>query len=74
MATTGWNENVERKGRHTTSASGFGIATSPSESDMHVVTDLLCELQGLLEEYAPAWYSEDLHDRIQAAVGASGSR
>lgn len=22
----------------------------------------------LLEEYAPAWYSEDLHDRAQAAL------
>jgi len=74
VTTTGWNENFERKNRHTTSDSRFAIATSPSESDMHAVGDLLCELQGLLEEYAPAWYSEDLHNRIEAAVRAAGSR
>jgi hypothetical protein len=71
---TGWNESFERKTRHTPSNSRFAIATSPSESDVRAVTNLLIELQGLLEEYAPAWYSEDLHNRIQAAVGTAGSR
>lgn len=74
MTTIGWNENFERKGRQTTSDSRFAIASSPSESDVHALTDLLSELQCLLEDYAPAWYNEDLHNRIDAAVRAAGPR
>lgn len=68
VTTTGWNENVERRARHTASTSRFAIVTTPSESDVHSLTELLLEVQGLLEEYAPAWYSEDLHNRIEAAL------
>jgi hypothetical protein len=29
---------------------------------------LLAEVYQLLNEYAPVWYSADLHDRLQAAL------
>ena len=29
---------------------------------------LLAEVYQLLNEFAPVWYSEDLHDRLQAAL------
>jgi hypothetical protein len=68
VTTTGWNENTERRTRHSTSASRFAIATTPSEPEVHALTDLLSEVQDLLDEYAPAWYGEDLHNRIEAAL------
>jgi len=30
--------------------------------------EVLAELFELLEDYAPTWYSEDLHDRAQTAL------
>jgi len=30
--------------------------------------DVFAELVTLLEEYAPTWYTEDLHDRALAAL------
>ncbi|HTP68487.1 MAG TPA: hypothetical protein VMJ35_06245 [Dongiaceae bacterium] len=30
--------------------------------------EVFAELFALLEDYAPAWYSEDLHDRAEAAL------
>ena len=30
---------------------------------------VLTELFTLLEEYAPVWYSEDLHNRVVASLG-----
>jgi hypothetical protein len=38
------------------------------------LADLLSELQGLLEDYAPAWYSEDLHRRIETALRSTTTR
>ena len=69
--TTGWNQNLERRTRH--AASG-GIVIAPSESEVHALTDLLSELHDLLDEYAPAWYSEDLHNRIEATLRSVRSR
>lgn len=74
MTTTGWNENFERRARHTPTASRLAIATSHSESDVRTLTDLLSELHDVLEEYAPAWYDEDLHHRIEAALHFASSR
>jgi len=31
--------------------------------------EVFAEMFALLDDYAPAWYSEDLHDRAQAALG-----
>lgn len=33
-----------------------------------VAVETLAELYELLEEYAPMWYSEDLHHRAEAAL------
>ena len=34
------------------------------------VTEVFAELFALLEDYGPAWYSEELHDRAEAALEA----
>jgi hypothetical protein len=33
-------------------------------------TEVFAELFTLLEDYAPTWYSEELHDRAEAALEA----
>jgi len=70
----GWNENFERKASHNSSASRSVVAAASAESDVRTLTDLLSELQGLLEDYSPAWYGEDLHERIDAALHTARSR
>jgi hypothetical protein len=35
---------------------------------LKTVTALLTELCELLEQYAPSWYTQDHHDRTQAAL------
>ena len=35
---------------------------------------VLAELFELLEDYAPTWYTEELHDRAVAALGAKDYR
>jgi len=70
----GWNENFERKTKNTAGSSRLAIAASACESDVHAMVDLLSELHVLLEEYAPAWYGQDLHDRIDGALRSAGTR
>jgi len=36
--------------------------------DKVAAVEALAELYELLEEYAPVWYSEDLHHRAEAAL------
>ena len=36
--------------------------------DKAAAVEALAELYELLEEYAPVWYSEDLHHRAEAAL------
>jgi len=33
-------------------------------------TEVFAELFTLLEDFAPTWYSEQLHDRVEAALEA----
>jgi len=40
----------------------------PTESEFRTVADALMELFELLEEYAPAWYTEEHHNRAVAAL------
>jgi len=40
----------------------------PQQSNSTTFKELLREMSTLLEEYAPTWYSEDLHNRAVAAL------
>jgi hypothetical protein len=40
----------------------------PQQSNSRTSIELLREMFTLLEEYAPTWYSEDLHNRAVAAL------
>jgi hypothetical protein len=39
-----------------------------TELDRTRLVDLLAELQDLLEQYAPAWYTEEHHEKAIAAL------
>lgn len=41
---------------------------SETELDRTRLVDLLAELQDLLEQYAPAWYTEEHHEKAIAAL------
>ena len=41
---------------------------SETELDRTRLVDLLAELQNLLEQYAPAWYTEEHHEKAIAAL------
>ena len=47
----------------------------PSEHEPQAqdVRKLLVDLYNLLEDYAPPWYSQELHKRLLAAVKALGN-
>jgi hypothetical protein len=36
--------------------------------EREVAADVLAELRSLLEEYAPAWYAEDQHQRVDSVL------
>jgi hypothetical protein len=42
-------------------------------SQQNSTKEVLREMYCLLEEYAPIWYSEDLHNRVVAALGGPNS-
>lgn len=44
------------------------LPDKPAASTSH---EVLLELFNLLEEYAPVWYTEELHNRAVAALGKS---
>ncbi len=48
-------------GQHSKSNSSMGMAPESAES-------VLKEIFHLLEEYGPAWYTEELHDRAALAL------
>lgn len=47
-----------------------GIPMNPlvPKPQIEDLRNLLTDLYELLEEYAPAWYSKELHDRLSAAL------
>ena len=54
-----WNQTNPKNGKHTGVTKDL---TAPS------VRTTLEEVFYLLEDYAPIWYTENLHDRIVAAL------
>jgi len=46
--------------------------TCPSTIDLPATrteaVEIFAEMFSLIEDYAPAWYSEELHDRAEAAL------
>ena len=46
----------------------INVPDKTSKQQLTEAYALLAEVGQLLEEYAPVWFSEDLHDRLQAAL------
>ena len=38
-------------------------------AEREVAAGVLAELRELLEEYAPAWYAEEQHERVESVLG-----
>ena len=57
---------MERWGRSITASSTVTAASSPACEETKAV---LLELVELLEDYAPIWYTEELHNRAAAVLG-----
>jgi hypothetical protein len=63
--TRGWCVNVEQLVRNSTN----GQSSSPKSLEMPVSPHaVLKELFELLEDYAPTWYTQEIHDRAVAAL------
>jgi hypothetical protein len=51
-------------------ASGYSSLDNKHDtaSQRNHLREVLCELRDLLEDYAPAWYTEEHHRRVEAAL------
>jgi hypothetical protein len=61
----GWCVNVEQLVRNNSNSKSGNPKPSGLSVDQHAV---LKELFELLEEYAPTWYTKEIHDRAVAAL------
>ena len=46
--------------------------TDPAETEgatVEQLAEVLCELRDLLDDYAPAWYSQEQHSRVESVIG-----
>jgi hypothetical protein len=59
------NRNSETA--HASKASPFRKSL-PSEFDPEELRDVLSDLYGLLEEYAPSWYSQEYREKAEGAL------
>lgn len=57
---------MERWGRHIAVTSTL---TAPNSTVCEETNAVLRELVELLEDYAPIWYTEELHQRVTSALG-----
>ena len=64
----GPNGNRTLKSRNSSSSSQFLDYKSETELDRARLVDVLSELQNLLEQYAPSWYTERHHEKALAAL------
>jgi hypothetical protein len=51
--------------------------TDPAETEgatVEQLAEVLCELRDLLDDYAPAWYSQEQHSRVESAIGRLSER
>jgi len=70
----GSNGNRTLKSRNSSSSSQFLDYKSETELDRARLVDVLSELQNLLEQYAPSWYTEKHHEKAMAALRTLGKR
>ena len=70
----GSNGNRTLKSRNSSSSSQFLDYKSETELDRARLVDVLSELQNLLEEYAPSWYTEKHHEKALAALQPPSKR
>jgi len=70
MLTSFMGSNGDRtlKGKDSSSPSQFLDYKSETELDRARLVDVLSELQNLLEQYAPSWYTERHHEKALAAL------
>jgi hypothetical protein len=61
-------EAVNLKGSRITGAPGTEEYVVQLELQRTRIAEALRELYELLEEYAPAWYTEDRHERAKSAL------
>ena len=49
---------------------------NPSEVEQRPtrIADVLSELYNLLEQYAPPWYTQELHEKVKTALQEAKSR
>lgn len=70
----GPNGNRTLKSRDSSSSSQFLDYKSETELDRARLVDVLSELQNLLEQYAPSWYTEKHHEKALAALQPPSKR
>lgn len=59
--------NLDRA--HLTNSTNKKTSSSEEAERVPTTREVLEELFQLLEDYAPIWYTEELHDRAVAALG-----
>jgi hypothetical protein len=64
----GSDGNRTLKSKNSPDSSELLSYKSETELDRTRLVDLLAELQDLLEQYAPAWYTEEHHEKAIAAL------
>jgi len=62
------NGNSTSKSENSPSPSQLVNYKSETELDHARLVDVLSELQNLLEQYAPCWYTEKHHEKALAAL------
>lgn len=53
-----------------TTFSQKGKASQVADMEKEQLIEVLSLLHGLLEEYAPSWYTQELHQKAEAALKA----
>jgi len=76
MLTTIMGPHVNRSpnGRGSTPPLKSGGRASDVEPDPKLLTDALTEVYELLEEYAPSWYTQEHHEKVEAALYSKKKR
>ena len=76
MLTTIMRPHASRSPNGRISASQFkaGGRHSDVERDPELLADALTDLYDLLEQYAPSWYTEEHHEKAEAALHSKKKR
>ena len=61
--------SIEHTGNRSKSDSSFSSSNENATSlDRKRLVELLSELRNLLEDYAPSWYTEEQHRKLESAL------